>query len=92
MKAIKYRIGISIDLVHRWGDQTIDEIFIPEVNVCFNEKGGCFFSAVRRISNGEEIERIEVEDIDAESLEKMCILKEKKDKIVSKYFELTKKE
>ena len=57
MKALKYKVKISIDSVHSWGDRMIDEIFIPELEVIINSKGGCFFSTEKRSDmNLEEIE------------------------------------
>lgn len=48
MKAIKYKVKISIDAVHTWGDRVIDEIFIPEEKIVINSEGYAFKSDEQR--------------------------------------------
>ncbi len=53
--AIKYKVEITLDGVHRHMDQVIEEIWIPELNVCFNARGGCFESDSPR-GSGVDVE------------------------------------
>lgn len=55
MKAIRYKVVVSVDPVHKYMDQLIEEIWIPELNVYFNEKSRCFYSDQPR-GDGNEIE------------------------------------
>ncbi len=48
MKAVKYKVKISIDAVHSWGDRLIEEIFIPEIGVIINSEGFAFRSEEAR--------------------------------------------
>jgi hypothetical protein len=54
MIALKYKVKISIDPVHSWGDRTIDEIFIPSINACINAEFA-FSSDSPRDTGTEEI-------------------------------------
>lgn len=57
MKAYKYKVKTSIDAVHSWGDQIIDEIWVPDLKIVVNEKGFVFHSDTPR----EEKDNVEIE-------------------------------
>lgn len=56
VKGVKYKVIIShsiVDHVHG-ADYSIDEIFIPKYNICFNSEGGAFSSLEER-ADGKNI-------------------------------------
>ncbi len=62
MKAIKYKVKITTDIAHGFGE-VIKEIFIPESKVVINERGFAFRSEEAR--DNIEVEEIEIDDEDA---------------------------
>lgn len=59
MKALKYKVQISVSPVHRHLDRTIQEIWIPELEACLNEEKYVFRSDEPR-ANPEECQKIDV--------------------------------
>jgi hypothetical protein len=53
MKAIKYKLLVATDGIHRFMDYEIEEIYIPEKDIVFNEEGFCFRSKNRNSGNME---------------------------------------
>jgi uncharacterized protein YqeY len=57
---IKNKVVVSVDAVHRAMDREIDEIWIPELEACFNQEGFAFDCYAPR-GDGREIEIEEIE-------------------------------
>jgi hypothetical protein len=55
MRALKYKVEVTTDFVHGW-KATIEEYFLPESGICFNERGGVFRNEKPRATPTEEIE------------------------------------
>lgn len=85
MKAISYKAEVQDDVIHSYSKRIINEIFIPELNICFNEEGFVFESNETR-SVGKE-EEIEIADYFAYELYNFCLHQNTKNKIISKLFE-----
>ena len=84
MKAVKYKVKISIDAVHNWGDQIIKEIFVPELFMVVNERGFAFYSAEAR--GDIELEEIEIDDDVVASLEAFAKANKKLKNIIESIF------
>lgn len=84
MKAEKYRVKISIDTVHKWGDRLIDEIFIPELKLVINSEGFAFASDERR--GQVDVKEIEVDDEDCRILQQYVEAQKEIEEIKNKLF------
>lgn len=86
MKAKKYITKVSdsaIDRIHNFS-YTIKEIFIPELKICFNEKGYVFqFEDVR--TDGD-VEEIEIDDFFAKKLKMYVERKNDIEENIKSYF------
>ena len=49
MKAIKYSVLIDFDGVHTWSGRDIEEIFVPDAGLIFNNAGGVFRNEKPRV-------------------------------------------
>lgn len=67
MRALRYKVKISIDAVHSWGDEVISEIWIPDLKIAVNEKGFAFHCDELR-SDQEPMIEIEMNEKDCETL------------------------
>lgn len=65
--ALKYRITLNPDPVHRYMDKTIDEIWLQDAKICVNSEGGAFRSDTPRVDEG--LETIHVTDHDCRIIE-----------------------
>ena len=87
MKAYKYKVIVSIDAVHSWGDREVEEIWIPDYNIFFNEECGCSESKEPR---NEKYEEIEIDTLDAYDLHDYIAEKEHMGHICKQYFKKEK--
>ena len=91
MKALKYKLFIyegTMDFVHE-GGHTIEEIFIPDEKIIFNEQF-VFKYPDARADIQTAIEKIEVDDKFVDILKKYLKYKNKIEKERKKYFVSTK--
>jgi len=59
MRALKYSVEIQDDPVHSYTRRTIQEVWLPKINACFNEEGVAFESQSPRVPE-VECEPIEI--------------------------------
>ena len=91
MKAFKYKLNVyegTMDFIH-CGGHTIEEIFIPDENIAFNEQS-VFKCHQSRGDSQPAIEKIEVDDKFVDILKKYLKYKNKIEKERKKYFVSTK--
>lgn len=82
MIALKYKVKVSIDPVHSWGDRFIDEIFIPSINACINSE----FAFSSDSPRGIETEEINLNRKDVNVINQFVKLKNDLDKIQERIF------
>jgi hypothetical protein len=98
VRGIKYRLPV-VESVLNWTHglyRYIEEIFIPELKIAFNEAGYVFKTEEDRYKGLElpsnrvveciALGSVELEDEDVDVLEEYLKVKESVDKIVKKYF------
>jgi hypothetical protein len=82
MEALKYKIQITTDLIHNFSKE-IEEIYIPQIGVCFNEAGGAFKNNEPR---RREYNKIEVNYSDVVNLEKYVKCKDTLEEVIKTNF------
>lgn len=89
MKALKYKITVQDDPVHSYTKRTIQEIWIPEYNICFNEEGYVFRSDEPRNKKNKKV------NIPKDAVRRIEIFEKHKEnvkKVIKEIFDGTYKE
>ena len=66
INAYRYNIRVSTVYTHPHLDRIINEVYVPEYGICFNESGNCFECKDGRMNGATDIENIELSMIDME--------------------------
>ena len=96
MKAKKYKIKVydsELNISHNYGE-VINEVFIPELEICFNEKYNVFrwYNDSRWKIHSNEVEDIEIDDSVAQKLNTFVKRKESMTKWIDGFFNEEKTE
>lgn len=83
MKAIQYTVNVCTDIAHQWY-KDIQEIFIPEMKVCYNDSDGYFNSDAQRSFKDEK--EVEVDDYFAKQLRTAAYFKEVIEEKIKRYW------